>query len=303
MVLLSLLVVLPLLLLLLASRGKTTEHFLLSDADLRLLAEAPAEAPPVEAPEETQESPISNDELTNAAQVYADPTRCTLWPAGYSFDAEGLVAHPSSTPTDPKCILVRNGMGLLQSADATQCDTQPDQLDLKWENPLNRAGTSGNVITRVFSDHVSGLDRCTVSFRPDATAEDLATADVAIVTAGSELRSRLPIVLRALETTTSSLGVAVTKLTHATAQMVTDAAQLGSGTTALSSCKGQLAEGQTQLVALAAAGKTAVETAASECNNNFAAVKVRAQQMLIDKNDADQVTCQAAIDGAVASTG
>ena len=184
------------------------------------------------------------NELTAAAKDVADPLKCTV--NGYSFASEGLAMHLRSSPTDPKCVLVRDGMGLLDGDDPKSCRLTRDDLENNWANPLGQAGA----ILKVYPDHVGALDRCVISFDPDASVDDLRQVDNGLRIAGAEARSGMPLVLKKLELTTATLTTTTASLSVASQRMTSDAAQMKADAEALGVSDGRLKAGLTLLQAL-----------------------------------------------------
>jgi hypothetical protein len=156
--------------------------------------------------------------LKEVAVGYANQ-QCTVKPSGYSFVAEGLAAHPDSSAADPKCILVRQGVSLLKNNDPRFCVPEPDQYALNWMNPLNQIDEIG-AIADMYPDHVAGLDRCTISFSPQATAQDLHEIDKSLTLAGEDLRTEFPNMLRQFELTTGSLVETSSSLRDTSAHLI-----------------------------------------------------------------------------------
>lgn len=229
-------------------------------------------------------------ELSADAKLIADPSRCTLAPSGYSFDAEGLIAHPRSSPTDPKCLLVRSGMGLLASDDPLKCTPVKDQLWNRWQNPLNQAG-KGGAIVKLYPDHVAGLDRCTVSFDPTASSEDLATIDRAMSVAGAEIRSGLPRVQRQLEITTQSLHDTTVSLSAATVRLNLDSSRMTADATALTNAQSQIQQSQDTLEALASNSEQSMRQSVTQFQQQYSDMLSQSQQQLSSRiaRDRDQL--------------
>ena len=235
-------------------------------------------------------------ELTAAGQVFSDPLRCSLLPGGqlFSFHSEGVVSHPRSTPEAPKCILTRDGMGLLANDDPLSCVPVSDEPWFRWQNPLNQAG-NGGAIASVYSDHVGGLDRCTVSFNPAATADDLRAVDRAMAMAGAEVRSGFPDVLRELELTNASLESTTASLVTAYGRLNADAARMNDDARVLAVCQKDVQDGETQLEALATNSEQTMAAAVADFETQYKALRDGAQTQLNSRISRDQTQ----LDGAV----
>ena len=228
-----------------------------------------------------------SEQLTAAGRVHGDPTRCTVWPAGYSFAAEGLVAHPDSTADDPKCILLRDGMGLLTSDDPTVCAPLPDLVDLHWMNPLNQAG-NGGAIAAVRADHVAGLDRCAISFAPGTSADDLALLDTELALAGAQKRSSMPLVLKQLETTTAALKKTAESLAEASRQLQADRSQMREDAGAVAECQRDVEQTELRLQDLERASESAMHAATMGFQQQYGQMQSTYQQRLSQRIRADQ---------------
>ena len=222
--------------------------------------------------------------LKQAARPSADPSLCTLWPSGYSFDAEGLVAHPTSSAADPKCIMLRRGMGLLKSDDPTACIPQSDQPDVGWFNPLNDASFDASV----GPDYVAGLDRCTIRFAKDASASRLQAVDTALSVAGAELLAGLPTVQDRLEKTTASLGGASKQLGADSTALAATTKQLAAMTAALASVKAEQGHTQQQFDAMNAANEAARQKAASQYQSQISSGQQAYMARIADQASSDQ---------------
>ena len=231
--------------------------------------------------------------LTASGQIHGDPMQCTVWP--YSFASEGLVAHPGSTAAAPKCILVRDGVGLLASSDTTACQPTADQTDLHWQNPLAQAG-NGGAIASLFADHVAGLDRCTVAFAPDATAEDLAAVDAAMTLAGAEVRSGLPLVLRQLEVTTASLDATTASLDGASSQIGADSGRMLGDASTLAACQDDIRVGEAQLEQLAQDNARAMLDSTRSFERQYADLQTTSEQRFTSRVAQDQADLYASVE-------
>ena len=243
----------------------------------------------------------ASEPLTGVGQIYGDPTLCTLWPSGYSFASEGLVAHPTSSPSDPKCVLLRDGMGLLQgdiagsgSAGANACAPTVDAPELHWLNPLNQAG-NGGAIAKLYAENVAGIDRCVVSFAVDASSTDLMEVDAAMSLAGAQIRSQMPVVLQQLEVTTSSLATTTQALANATAQLGADSGQMASDSAALASCQSDVRQGEVQLEALAASSESAMASAVQTFKQQYGTLQTTSEQRLSSRIARDKAELENAV--------
>ena len=238
--------------------------------------------------------PLAN-ELTTKGKLYADPTLCTVVGADgspYSFRSEGLAAHPTSSAEDPKCIVVRDGMGLLMSADPTAgCVPVKDQPELHWINPLSQVG-NGGAIASLYADHIAGLDRCTLSLDPSASSADYGVVDAALMLAGADRRSTLPLVLNQLETTTASLNAAIQELNAAAAQMDADATQMSADATAIGACQAEVETGEEALETLEQSSAAALQAAYNDFTAQLDAANAAAKTALQNRAQADKAACQ-----------
>jgi hypothetical protein len=209
----------------------------------------------------------SSPELTKAGQLRSDPNLCTLWPSGYSFSAEGLVSHPTSTAADPKCVMLRGGLGLLKTSDPRSCEPHPDLPSVNWTNPLNAMDV------KVSPDNVAGLDRCTVRFAPGATAAELEVIDAALSTAGAELRSDLQVVQDRLERTTASLVRTSGQLGDDSMAMTGVTGKLGEATAALDAAQAKQTQTQKALADKAQADRDAMLQAAASFQTQYSGMQ------------------------------
>jgi hypothetical protein len=247
--------------------------------------------------------------LTSTGQLHGDPTLCTLWPSGYSFASEGLVEHPTSSASDPKCVLVRDGMGLLTndiagmskggvetdvSALPDACTPTPDKPELHWLNPLNQAG-NGGVIAKLYAENIAGIDRCVISLSPGASSEDLMEVDVALSIAGAQARSQLPVVLHQLEATTASLSKVTKALDAATAQLGSASGQIAADAAAVSACQSDVRQSEVQLEALAASSESAMASAVSAFKQQYASMQETSHQRLSARITKDEAALASAV--------
>jgi hypothetical protein len=144
-------------------------------------------------------------------QRVADPTLCSAVASdvpdrAFTFLSEGLAAHPSSTQSDPKCVLVRTGMGLLSDAEACSVTPDMDPKDGVWTNPLTRGGLS------VSRELAGGLTRCVVKLPAVQTWAQLQALDQQLMIAGADVRSMAPQLVKSVQDTTSGLNRAMSSI-------------------------------------------------------------------------------------------
>jgi hypothetical protein len=207
-----------------------------------------------------------------------------VWPSGYAFASESLVAHPTSSAADPKCIVLRSGLGLLASDDPKACLPQPDMPAVKWYNPLNAVATFQ---ARVAPDYVAGLDRCTLRFAPDSTEADLRALDDAISLAGAELRAGLPAVQDRLERTSAVLDGAGNQLNADSTQLGATARQLDAIKAALDSARSEQKRSEAQAKAMSEADAAAMQQAASQYRSRTSAGQQAYASQLADQASSD----------------
>ena len=129
--------------------------------------------------------------LTDNAGLYANARRCYLGlPVDFSLSSEGLALHPTSSASDPKCLVVGDAMGLLTDADPESCTPKPDLPQYGWQNPLNHLG--GSALASLQSDVVGNVKRCVLRFSNSASAADVDSADRALALAGAEITAGTP---------------------------------------------------------------------------------------------------------------
>jgi hypothetical protein len=223
--------------------------------------------------------------LRAAAAAHADPNLCTVWPSGYAFESESLVAHPTSSAADPKCIVLRSGLGLLTSDDPKACVPQPDQPAVKWYNPLNAVATFG---AKVAPDYVAGLDRCTIRFAKGASAADLRALDDAISLAGAELRAGLPVVQDRLGRTSAVLGGAGEQLGADSGELASATRQLDAVAAAIAAAKADQGRSEALAKAMAEADDAAMRQAASQFQSRVSAGQQAYAARLADQTGTDQ---------------
>ena len=130
--------------------------------------------------------------LTANASLYANARRCYLGlPVDFSLSSEGLALHPTSSSSDPKCLVVGDAMGLLTDADPETCRPKPDLPQYGWKNPLNHLG-GGSALASLKSDVVGNVKRCVLRFSDSASAADVDSADRALALAGAEITAGTP---------------------------------------------------------------------------------------------------------------
>lgn len=156
--------------------------------------------------------------LTPQAAALTNVIQCSLHSLGYTFASNGLALHPTSSASDPKCIIVGNGMGLLSDSDPTRCVPQPDMQNLGWKNPLKHSTAVSSIEA---GDNIGSAKRCTLHFSPNATIDDIKAVDKAISLAGAELISGMP---QAKALCAANLAAAKQAAEQAAAQAVAQAA-------------------------------------------------------------------------------
>ena len=130
--------------------------------------------------------------LTDNAGLYANARRCYIGlPVDFSLSSEGLALHPTSSSSDPKCLVVGDAMGLLTDADPDTCRPKPDLPQYGWKNPLNHLG-GGSALASLKSDVVGNVKRCVLRFSDSASAADVDSADRALALAGAEITAGTP---------------------------------------------------------------------------------------------------------------
>ena len=130
--------------------------------------------------------------LTDNAGLYANARRCYIGlPVDFSLSSEGLALHPTSSSSDPKCLVVGDAMGLLTDADPEICRPKPDLPQYGWKNPLNHLG-GGSALTSLQSDVVGNVKQCVLRVSNSASATDVDAADRALALAGSQITAGTP---------------------------------------------------------------------------------------------------------------
>jgi hypothetical protein len=151
------------------------------------------------------------------AGAIADSKTCSI--NGYTFRAEGLADYPSKTDGVSKCVIVRDGMGLLQREDAPkQCSLASADAGYEqdWSNPLREVKSVG------FEANAEGtIPRCVLEIRPDMSVAELQALDDRLIESAADFRSEAYKLRRALRDTTAKLNVASGAIETATGRLGT----------------------------------------------------------------------------------
>jgi len=198
--------------------------------------------------EEGFQSSLNED----TGQVFADTTRCKVATSDdnyFTFASEGLAAHPQSTPSDPKCVIVRSGMGLLKSDDTKQCEVLPNHSLYNWTNPLQQ--------TMITKEIVSSIPRCVMNV-DNTTAETLAELDKKLMEEGASIRSGYPELKYHYDLLETQLGKNTDELSRSTGKLKDTSTLLNNTMDTVRLKKEQRDNTMKQLVALAFDDATAM---------------------------------------------
>jgi hypothetical protein len=192
----------------------------------------------------------ASNELTPVGQGFNDATRCIVGTSDgrpFTFASEALAAHPGSTQDDPKCVVVRSGMGLLKSDDTVKCEVLPNHELYNWTNPMQQ--------NTIKPELVSSIPRCVMSVEK-TTETSLYALDKKLMEEGASIRSGYPELKYNYDLLEEQLGRNTDELKRSTDKLKDTSSLLNNTMDAVRLKKEQRNNTANQLVALASEDAT-----------------------------------------------